>query len=149
MDPTLQKLAELLIKALPTILIFVALTFYLRAIFFKPLMAVMDERRRQTEGARELAKQAFDAADQKTAAFERALQTARLELQKEQEAARQRWLAEQSEAVASARAAADARLKQARAEIAEETERLKAQLAGDAGSLADEIITRLLERRAA
>lgn len=149
MDPTLQKLAELLLKAVPTILIFVALTFYLRAIFFKPLNAVMNERRRQTEGARELAQQAFAAADQKTAAFEKALQTARLELQKEQEAARQKWLAEQSEAIARARADADARLKQARAGIAEETERLKAQLAGDAGSLAEQILTRLLERRAA
>src|SRR5277367_5896530 len=110
MDPTLQKLAELLLKAVPTILIFVALTFYLRAVFFKPLNAVMDERRRQTEGARELAQQAFAAADQKTAAFEQALQTARLELQKGQEAARQRWLSEQSEAIARARADADARL---------------------------------------
>lgn len=149
MDPTLQKLVELLIKAVPTILIFIALTVYLRVIFFKPLKAVMDERHRQTEGARQLAEQAFAAADQKTAAFEQALQAARIELQKEQEAMRQKWLAEQSETVARARAEADARLKQARTEIAAEADRVKAQLEGDAVSLAEQILTRLLGRRAA
>jgi len=149
MDPTLQKLVELLIKAVPTILIFIALTVYLRVIFFKPLQAVMDERRRQTEGARQLAEKAFAAADQKTAAFEQALQAARVELQKEQEAMRQKWLAEQSETVARARAEADARLKQARTEIAAEADRVKAQLEGDAVALAEQILTRLLGRRAA
>lgn len=149
MDPTLQKLVELLIEAVPTIIIFLALTVYLRVIFFKPLKAVMDERHRQTEGARQLAERAFAAADQKTAAFAQALQAARIELQKEQEAMRQQWLVEQAETVARARAGADARLKQARAEIAAETERVKGQLEGEAGSLAEQILMRLLGRRAA
>jgi F-type H+-transporting ATPase subunit b len=149
MDSTAQQLTGLLIKSIPTIFFFIGLMIYLRIVFFKPLLKVMRERRRQTEGIRKLAEEAFLAVDKKTAEFERALQAARAEIYKDQEAMRQRWLAEQAETLATARAEADARIRQARAAISQEVERAKEELAAEAASLSEEIVKQLVGRRAA
>lgn len=149
MDPIVRDLLDLIVKSVPTIILFIALAIYLRAVFFKPLEKVMEERHRQTDGARELAQRALAAADEKTAAFNKALQEARAQILKDQEAMRKQWLAEQSEALATARAAADAQIKQAQADIAAETERAKYHLESGAAELADQILARLLGRRAA
>lgn len=149
MDSTAQQLTGLLIKAIPTVFFFIALMVYLQIVFFKPLLEVMRERRRQTEGVRKLAEEAFAAADQKTAEFERALQAARAEIYKDQEAMRQRWLAEQAETLAGARADADAKIREARAEISQEVDRAKEELASSAASLSEQIVQQLVGRRAA
>lgn len=149
MDSTAQQLTGLLIKAIPTAFFFIALMVYLQIVFFKPLLEVMRERRRQTEGVRKLAEEAFATADQKTAEFERALQAARAEIYKDQEAMRQRWLAEQAETLASARAEADAKIREARAEISQDIERAKEELASSAASLSEQIVQQLVGRRAA
>jgi F-type H+-transporting ATPase subunit b len=149
MDSTAQQLTGLLIKAIPTVFFFIALMVYLQIVFFKPLLEVMRERRRQTEGVRKLADEAFAAADQKTAEFERALQAARAEIYKDQEAMRQRWLAEQAETLAAARADADAKIREARAEISQDVERAKEELASSAASLSEQIVQQLVGRKAA
>ncbi len=149
MDPIVRDLLDLIIKSVPTIILFIALAIYLRAVFFKPLEKVMEERHRQTDGARELARQALASADEKTAAFDKALQEARAQIHRDQEVLRQQWLSEQAEAIAKARADADARIKQAQAEIATETERAKEELEAGAAALADQILANLLGRRAA
>jgi F-type H+-transporting ATPase subunit b len=149
MDSTAQQLTGLLLKAIPTLLFFIALMIYLQIVFFKPLVAIMRERHRQTEGARKLAEEAFAAADQKTAEFERALQAARAEIYKDQEALRQQWLAEQADALAKSRAEVDSQLRQARTDLSLEVERAKEDLASSAASLSEEIVQRLVGRRAA
>jgi F-type H+-transporting ATPase subunit b len=149
MDSTAQQLTGLLIKAIPTVFFFIALMIYLQIVFFKPLLEVMRERRRQTEGVRKLAEEAFAAADQKTAEFERALQAARAEIYKDQEAMRQRWLAEQAETLLTARAEADAKIREARTEISQDLERAKEELASSAASLSEQIVKQLVGRRAA
>src|SRR5579875_3019466 len=107
MADTLHALADLLIKAIPTILFFILLTFYLKAVLFKPIARILEERRKATEGVRELAERAFEAAERKTSEFEHAIQLARLELQQEHEALRRRWTEEQDQEIARARAEAD------------------------------------------
>ena len=149
MDSTAQQLTGLLLKAIPTAFFFIALMVYLRIVFFKPLLEVMRERRRQTEGVRKLAEEAFAAADQKTAEFEQA-SAARAEIYWAQEAMRQQWLAEQAEALAKARANADAEgQREARAQISQEVEQAKEQLASSAASLSEQIVQQLAGRRAA
>lgn len=149
MDPTLKALTELLLKAVPTVFFLIVLTIYLKYVFFKPLERVLDERHRATEGVRKLADEAFAAADDKAASFEKALQAARVELHREQEAQRHKWLAAQAKIIASARAQAEDRIEEARRELAVETERAAAQLATEARSLAKQIVGSLLGRRAA
>src|SRR3954452_5942161 len=103
MEATLRDLGDLLLKAVPTIIFFALLTVYLKHVFFKPLARILDERKRATEGVRQLAQQAFAAADQKASEFQRALQLARGEIEQEQEALRRRWNDEQVETIRTAR----------------------------------------------
>jgi F-type H+-transporting ATPase subunit b len=149
MDETLHALVGLLIKAVPTIVFFVFLTFYLQYVFFKPLARILDERKKATEGVRELARRASEAADKKTSEFEHALQIARAELHQEHEALRQKWAQEQAEVIARARAEADRQIQDAKHQIALEIEHAQAELDAHVNQLSDQIVYSLLRRRAA
>ena len=149
MDDTLKALADLLLEAVPSIAFFVFLTLYLKYVFFRPMARIQEERRRQTEGVRELARRAFEEADKKTAEFERALQIARGQIHAEHEALRRQWSQEQAAAVARARAEADQQIQQARLQIAEEVERAQGELDANVSKLSDRIVDSLLARRAA
>src|ERR1700739_1500527 len=128
MDATLKALADLLLEAVPTIIFFIFLTFYLKYVFFKPLARILEERRRQTEGVRELAQRAFEEADKKSAEYEKALQIARAQIHAEHEALRRQWSEEQAKMVAQARIEADKQIQEARRQIASEVERTQAEL---------------------
>ncbi len=149
MDATLHELGSLLIQAIPTILFFILVTAFLKRVYFKRIAHVLEERRKATEGARELARQAFDAADRKTSEFERALQLARNQLHQENEEQRARWEEEQARRLSEARTQAESQIQQARQEIAAEAEQADAQIAGYAETLSEQIINALTRRRAA
>lgn len=149
MEATLNALGDLLIKAVPTIICFIILTFYLKHVFFKPLARVLEERKRETEGVRELALRAFESADQKTSEFHRALQLAREDIHREREAMRRQWREEQAQAIAEARAEADRKLAEAKASIHQEAESAQAQLNASIDVLSERIVNSLLQRRAA
>ena len=149
MDATLHQLGNLIIQAIPTIVFFILLAAFLKQFYFKPIARVLEERRIATEGARELARRASDAADQKTSEFERALQLARNDLHQENEARRREWEREQAEQLANARAGAEARIQQARRDIAAEVEAARLNLDSQVESLSEQIIRALTARRAA
>jgi F-type H+-transporting ATPase subunit b len=149
MEATLQGLADLLLKAVPTIIFFALLTLYLKHVFFKPLARILDERKRATEGVRQLAQQAFAAADEKASEFQRALQLARGEIEQEQEALRRRWNDEQVETIRTARTEADQKILEAKQQIADEVQRAQAELDATVESLSDQIVSSVLRRRAA
>lgn len=149
MDSTLHALANLLLQAIPTVVFFLFLAFYLKKVYFQPLARVLEQRRRETEGVQELSQRAFEAADQKSSEFERALQLARAEISGENETLRQKWAQEQMETVARARAEAEARVTQAKTEIARETERAQGELEANVQPLSEQIVQSLLRRRAA
>jgi F0F1-type ATP synthase membrane subunit b/b' len=149
MDQTLQALGVLLLQAVPTILFFIILTVYLKYVFFRPIAKIFEERRKATEGVRELARQAFEAADRKTSEFEHALQLARAQIHQEHEELRRRWTQEQEERVAQARAEADQKIEEAKRAIAEEVERVQAELDNRVEALSDRMLDTLLARRAA
>ncbi len=146
---TLQDLGNLLIKAIPTVIFFICLTFYLKRVFFKPLAKILDERKKATEGVRELAQRAFEAAEKKTSEFERALQLARAELHQEHEALRRRWNQEQDLEIAHAREEAARQIEAARLQIAQEVETAQATVNASVESLGERIVSSLLRRRAA
>jgi F-type H+-transporting ATPase subunit b len=149
MDATLHALADLLIKALPTALFCVFLAVYLQQVFFKPMARILEERRKQTEGVRELAQRAFEAAEKKTSEFERALQLARAEIHQEHEKQRRQWIEEQSQRIAQARAKADRQIEDARRHIDEEVRKAELDLAATIETLSRQIVNSLLKRRAA
>ncbi|MBV8709395.1 MAG: ATP synthase F0 subunit B [Acidobacteriaceae bacterium] len=149
MDSTLHALANLLLQAIPTVIFFLFLTFYLKRVYFGPLAQVLEQRRKETEGVRELSQRAFEAADQKSSEFERALQLARAEINAENEALRQKWAQEQMETIAKARSEAEARIAQAKGEVAAETKRAQSELEANVQPLSEQIVQSLLRRRAA
>ena len=56
MEATLKDLGNLLVEAIPTIVFFILLTVYLKHVFFKPMAKILEERRKATEGVRDLAR---------------------------------------------------------------------------------------------
>ena len=145
MEEILQQLGELLLAAIPTVVVFLILFFAYKRIVHKPLVAALQERRARTEGAVEKANADIAAAEARTAEYEQRLREARLSIFKKQEARRQQLLQARAAAVAEARAAADARIKAERASLRQDVERAKASLQAESETLANQIIRTILK----
>jgi F-type H+-transporting ATPase subunit b len=149
MEATLQALVALLIKAIPTIALFLFLVVYLNIVYFGPIARVLKARRDKTEVVKELAQKAFESAKEKTSEFERALQLARTEINQQNEQLRRQWAQEQSEALAQARDQAEAKIEAGRHAIAAEVEHAKAEMDMQVEALSTSIVEQLTGRRAA
>ena len=149
MDATINALVDLLIKAIPTVIFFIFLAAYLNATYFKPLAGILAERRKSTEGLRELSQSAFASADRKESEFERMLQAARSQIGHENEETRRGWLQEQTEAIATARAQVEGQLESARKQIAIDLAQASAQVESNIEPLTEQIVQSLSRRRAA
>lgn len=147
MDATLHDLGAILLKAVPTFILLLLLNIYLKAVFFKPLKAVLEKRREATEGAREAAEAGQKAAAERTAQYEAKLHDARAQIYSEQEEMRKRWLAEQSQHVEEARQKTHELIQTAKHQLDEELVHARRELSQTASELADQITTSLLERR--
>jgi len=145
MDEILRQLGELLLAAIPTVVVFVILFFAYKLIVHKGLVAVLAERRARTAGAVEKANADIAAADARAQEYAQRLRDARLSIFKRQEARRQQSLQARAAAVAEARAAADARVKAARASFEEDVKGAKVTLATETEALADQIIRAILK----
>jgi F-type H+-transporting ATPase subunit b len=148
MDATLQALGGLLLRAVPTLILLIFLHQYLKWMFFRPLEETLRKRREVTEGAREAAEASFARASEKVAAYEAALRQARGEIYKEQDEMRRAVVDEQTRNLEQARERAHALVREAKRQIEAETAAAKRELAAGSGTLADQIATALLERRA-
>ncbi len=149
MDALLHDLGQLMLKALPTFLLVVALNFYLKYIFFKPLEKVLQRRYDATEGARKLAVEALDRAAAKTEQFEAALRAARSEVYQAQEQAHRQLADRQAAELLAARQHAEELVREAQRQLAADAEVLKRELAAGSDALANEIADSILRGRAA
>src|SRR4029077_388085 len=103
MDDTLKQLGELLLGAVPTVILLALLYALYTAIVHKPLKRVLDERRSKTEGAVEKSKADIAAAEARTADYEQRLREARATVFRAQEAKRQAAMQARANAVNEAR----------------------------------------------
>jgi F-type H+-transporting ATPase subunit b len=140
MDETLRHVGELLLGSIPTIIFMVWLYGIYTALVHKPLVKVLAERRRKTEGAIEKARADIAAAEARTAEYEQRLREARMMVFKNQEALRQQALQARAAAVAEARNRAQVQIEQARAAIEKDKVAAQAGLQAESGKLAAEII---------
>src|SRR6266436_6254291 len=120
MQAIVHQLGELFLQAAPTVLIILLFYFILRAIFFKPLVAVMAERDARTVGAQKASEAAQAAAAEKVKQYQEALRQARGQVYAEQEAARKRLLDERAAQVKEARTKAAGEVSAAKARVAAE-----------------------------
>ncbi|MGE5081754.1 MAG: ATP synthase F0 subunit B [Acidobacteriota bacterium] len=145
MDQTLQQLGELLLGAVPTVILVALLYVLYKGIVHQPLQRVLAERRSKTEGAIEKSRADIAAADARTSEYEQRLREARAAVFRAQEARRQAAIQARANAVNEARSKAQTQVQAAKANI--ENDRLAAEqgLQGQAAALAKEIARRVLQ----
>ncbi len=146
MDATLIQLGQLLLRAVPTLILLLILHLYLKAMFFKPLQLVLQKRRDATEGAREAADASLKQASDKAAEYEAKLQEARAEIYKEQEEMRKRWLEEQTRHLEETRQQTHELIHNAKLQLDRDVEVAKSDLAVSSETLANQIAQSLLRR---
>jgi len=145
MDQTLHQLGELLLGAVPTVILLALLYALYTSIVHKPLQRVLDERRSKTEGAVEKSRADIAAAEARTAEYEQKLREARAAVFRAQEAKRQAAVQARATAVAEARNRAQAQVQAAKKDIEKDREAAQQGLHGEAASLAEEIVRRVLQ----
>jgi len=149
MEQTLRQLGELLLGAVPTIILLATLYILYTFVVHRPLMAVLAERRNRTQGAMEKARADIAATEARTADYEQRLREARQKVFKNLEARRQQATQARSEAVNQARGRAQEQVKQARVVMEQDKQQAMTKLASDAGRLAGEIVRTVLRPVAA
>ncbi len=140
-----HQLGELFLQAVPTVLIILLFYFILRAIFFKPLLAVMAERDARTAGAQKAAEAAQAAAAEKVKQYQEALKQARGQVYAEQEAARKKLLEERAAQLKEARAKASVEVNAAKEHIAGELAAARREVEATVSQLSAEIARRILQ----
>jgi len=144
MDQTLNQLGGLLLGAVPTVLLLLALYVLYHFIVYRPLLAVLGERRERTQGAVDKARADIAAAEAKALEYEERLRDAKIAIFKAQENRRVQAQQARSAVVADARAKAEAQVKEAKAGITRDVEFAKSALQADVEKLANEIIRTVL-----
>jgi F-type H+-transporting ATPase subunit b len=145
MDDTLRQLGELLLGAVPTVILVTLLYILYSAIVHKPLRRVLEERRNKTEGAIEKSRADIAAAEARTSEYEQRLREARATLFRVQEARRKAALEVRTAALNEARSKAQAQVQAAKADIQKDRAAAQEALQAEAQTLAAEIMRRVLE----
>jgi F-type H+-transporting ATPase subunit b len=144
MQDIFQQLAELLIGAIPTALLFIVLVISYQFLVQGPLTAVLARRRALTEGAMEDARKAIAQAEAKAAEYAERLRLARAEVYKLREQRVKQWSAERDSALDTARKAAGDKVRQAKAELEAEAEAARQAIQAAAAELAGRAVRAVL-----
>ncbi|MGH9488724.1 MAG: hypothetical protein ACRD04_14195 [Terriglobales bacterium] len=139
-----HQLGHLLLGSIPTILLFVALHYYLKWMLYRPLQRTMRERDQRIAGRKEAARLLVERAAQKLAGYESSLRGRRLENFKLIEARRQEGLALGQGHISTARRQAAETMVAARQKLAEQTTNAHTHLRASAESLAQQIVAQVL-----
>jgi F-type H+-transporting ATPase subunit b len=145
MQAIVHQLGELFLQAVPTVLIILLFYFILRALFFKPLLAVMAERDSRTVGAEKAAEAAQAAAAERVKQYQEALKQARGLVYAEQEAARKKLVDGRAAQIKDARTRAAGEVNAAKARIAAELAAARRDVEATVAQLSAEIARRILE----
>ena len=145
MDETLHQLGELLLRAVPTVILLALLYALYTAIVHKPLQRVLAERRSKTEGAVEKSLADIAAAEARTAEYEQKLRAARAAIFQAQEARRQMVLQARTNALQEARSRTQAQVQAAKGDIENDRAAAEKGLSTEVAALAQEIMRRVLQ----
>ncbi|HZU21590.1 MAG TPA: hypothetical protein VE998_02090 [Terriglobales bacterium] len=144
MEKILDQLGELLLGSIPTIILLLITVAAYRLLVYRPLLRVLSERYRLTEGAFERAKSDIAAAEARTEEYEQRIREARIAIFKAQEQRHDQAVKARYAVAAQARGAAEARLQQHRVQLERETETARLELQRRAEQTASEIIRAIL-----
>jgi F-type H+-transporting ATPase subunit b len=144
MQDILQKVAELMVSAIPTALLFLVLILAYQFLVQGPLTAVLARRRALTQGAMEDARKAIALAEAKTAEYAERLRLARADAYKVREQRVKQWNAERDAALDTARKAAAEKVRQAKAEVEAEAAAARRAIQSAAADLAAQAVRAVL-----
>jgi len=149
MGDTFHALGQILLNAVPTVILLLVLYLYAKYMFFKPMGKVLRQRYEATEGSRKMAEEALERAAARTAEYEVALRAARSEVYQSQEVLHRQLQESETAQLTVARQAADAAVEEARAQLALDVEQAKAALGRESDALAAQITESILRGTAA
>jgi F-type H+-transporting ATPase subunit b len=149
MGDTLHALGQILLNAVPTVVLLLVLYLYAKYMFFKPMEKVLRQRYEATEGSRKMAEEALERAAARTAEYEIALRDARSEVYQAQEVLHRQLQESETAQLTAARQAAEAAVEEARAQLASDVEQAKATLGRESDALAVQIAESILRGSAA
>ncbi len=139
-----RTLQDILVRALPTFFLLIALHWYLKKVLIQPMERVLAERRKRTEGAVAGAEAALAEVAAKMAAYETALYQARAGVYADQEQSRRNLVADQTAAIEESKQKMAVQVAAATASIAAEAQAARASLSGESERLADQITAAVL-----
>ena len=141
-----HQLGELLLEAVPMIIVVLLFYLFLRWAFFGPIQKAMAERAARIEGARTEAASVAEAARHEMDAYHTALRRARAEVYAESEAVRQAALDNRAKLLKTMQARAQEEVAAAKQRIAAELVAARADVERETPSLAAEIARSILEK---
>lgn len=144
MQEIIQQVGNLLLGAVPTILLFIVLVLAYQFLVQGPLTATLKERRARTEGAVEDAHRAIAQAEARAAEYAAKLRQARAEVFKVREQRVKQWNAERDAALDAARKTAGQKVNQARVALEAEAAEARQSLQASAGDLAAQVVRAVL-----
>lgn len=147
MEQTLQALGGILLKAIPTAILFGILHFYLKGMLFKPLQRILKQREELTAGARKAAEQSLALADQKARDYETKFRDARAEVYRQQEETRRSWIEDQTKQIDAAHDRSMEVMLAAQKKIGDDSAKASQDLVETSGALAESIANTVLGRR--
>jgi F-type H+-transporting ATPase subunit b len=145
MQAIVHQLGELFLQAVPTVLIILLFYFILRALFFKPLLAVMAERDSRTVGAQKASEAAQTATAEKVKQYQEALRQARGQVYAAQDASRKKLLDERAAQIKEARTKASDEVSAAKTRLAAELAAARRDVETTVAQLSAEIARRILQ----
>jgi F-type H+-transporting ATPase subunit b len=144
MDKIFNQLIDLVLGAVPTMVILVFLYVFLRLVFFGPLQKLLKERHDATEGRQKEAQKSIAAAEAKAAEYTAAFEQARAATLRARESARNDALQARALLVANRRAKAAEHIQAACASIESDVNTAREQLGRDSQQLAESITEAIL-----
>jgi len=145
MDTTLRQVGQLLLDAIPTVVLLLLLYVIYQNLLRKPLERVLAQRRERTEGAVAKARAEVASAESRTQEYEHKLREARLVIFKAQDARRQQAQQLRTQALAEARQRGQQQLREAKLAIDQDMAEARANLQGETQRLASDIIRTVLK----
>jgi|SRR5580765_7818557 len=144
MDEILKQLGELVLGAVPTMILFILLVIAYGLLVRRPLERVLAERRARTTGAVEQAKGAIAAAEAETAAYEEKLRRAKAEIFAAREQKLKQWNAEREAALGEVRQSAQQRVESAKQGIEQSAADARRHIESTSAELSARILSAVL-----
>jgi F0F1-type ATP synthase membrane subunit b/b' len=120
----------------------------LNGLIVRPILRIVQEREGAVKSARDLASSAAQRAKDATARFDEETQAARSEIYREMDDKRRRALERRAQILKQTRAEAEASIREATERVKAQAAAARSQLERDVHVLADDIVMRVLGRKA-